>query len=125
MKSKSPQPAANKDSLDHVKDALQALAEFLTGIATTEKRDWALSIRIPPATHKGRRVLEPASSRTCHPAVYLKGVFSPFNWECEAPPKIFKDSVFVAYLTENENITPRVSPYSLIEFLYDEGKGAR
>ncbi len=37
MKSKSPQPAANKDSLDHVKDALQALAEFLTGIATTEK----------------------------------------------------------------------------------------
>ena len=44
MKSKSPQPAANKDSLDHVKDALQVLAAFLTGIATTEKRDWALSI---------------------------------------------------------------------------------
>ena len=45
--------------------------------------------------------------------------------ECEVPPKIFKNSVFVAYLTENENITPRVSPYSLIEFLYDEGKGAK
>ncbi len=45
--------------------------------------------------------------------------------ECEVPPKIFKDSVFVAYLTENENITPRVSTYSLIEFLYDEGKGTK
>jgi len=43
--------------------------------------------------------------------------------ECEVPPKIFKDSVFVAYLTENENITPRVSTYSLIGFLHDEGKG--
>ena len=49
----------------------------------------------------------------------LKGVFSPFNWQCEVPPKIFKDSVFVAYLTENNNITPRVSTYSLVEFLYD------
>ena len=43
----------------------------------------------------------------------LNGVFSPFNWACEAPPKIFKDSVFVAYLTENENITPRVSTEEL------------
>ncbi len=50
----------------------------------------------------------------------LKGVFSPFNWECEAPPKIFKDSVFVAYLTENENIAPRVSTYSLVGFLHDQ-----
>ncbi len=50
----------------------------------------------------------------------LGGVFSPFNRECEAPPKIFKDSVFVAYLTENERISPRVSTYSLIGFLYDD-----
>ena len=54
----------------------------------------------------------------------LKGVFSPLNWKCEAPPKIFKDSVFIAYLTENENITARVSTYSLVGFLYDQvGKG--
>ena len=52
----------------------------------------------------------------------LKGVFSPFNWECEAPPKIFKHSVFVAYLSENERLSPRVSTYSLVGFLYDRAK---
>ena len=53
----------------------------------------------------------------------LEGVFSPFNWECAVPPRIFKGSVFVAYLTENENITPRVSTYSLVGFLYDSITG--
>ena len=47
----------------------------------------------------------------------LKGVFSPFNWECKVPHKIYKDSVFLAYLTENEGISPMVSTYSLIGFL--------
>ena len=53
----------------------------------------------------------------------LNGVFSPFNWECAVAPEIFKDSVFVAYLTENENIAPRISTYSLVGFLHDKVKG--
>ena len=55
----------------------------------------------------------------------LYGVFSPFNWECEVPPKVFKDSVFVAYLTENETVSPRVGTYILIGFLYDKVKGLK
>jgi len=53
------------------------------------------------------------------------GVFSPFNPDCDVPPKIFKDSVFVAYLTENERLSPRVSTYVLIGYLYDKVKGLR
>lgn len=52
----------------------------------------------------------------------LNGVFSPFNRFCEAPPRIMKDSVFVAYLTENELLSPRVSTYVLIGYLYDKVK---
>lgn len=44
----------------------------------------------------------------------LRGAFSPFNWDCEAPPKVFRDSVFVAYPTENERLSPRISAYSLV-----------
>ena len=50
----------------------------------------------------------------------LHGVFSPFNWDCETPPKVFKDSVFVAYLTENQSLSPRISTYSLVGFLDDK-----
>ena len=49
----------------------------------------------------------------------LHGAFSPFNRECEVPPKIYMDSVFVAYLTENERLSPRISPSSLLGWLYE------
>lgn len=48
----------------------------------------------------------------------LGGAFSPFNPLCEVPPRILRDSVFVAYLTENEQLAPRVSTYVLVGFLY-------
>lgn len=54
------------------------------------------------------------------PYAGLHGVFSPFNWECESPPKVYIDSTFIAYLTENENILPRMSKYSLVGFLMDK-----
>lgn len=49
----------------------------------------------------------------------LHGVFSPFNEKSESPPKIFRDSVFVAYLT-NERLSPRISGYSLVGYLYEK-----
>lgn len=54
------------------------------------------------------------------PYAGLTGPFSPFNWHCETPPKIYIDTTFVAYLTENELIVPRVSTYRLVGFLSDK-----
>lgn len=42
------------------------------------------------------------------PYAGLHGAFSPCNWTLEAPPKIYIDNTFVAYLTENENISLRI-----------------
>lgn len=54
------------------------------------------------------------------PYASLTGPFSPFNWHCEVPPKIYIDTAFIAYLTENELISPRISTYGLVGFLSDK-----
>jgi actin-related protein len=34
----------DKDAIEYLKDTFQALSEFITGVASSEKKDWALSI---------------------------------------------------------------------------------
>lgn len=64
--------------------------------------------------------LSPHSIFGTGPYAGLHGAFSPFNSTCEAPPKVYVDSVFVAFLTENEIISPHISTYSLVGFLMDK-----
>ena len=42
------------------------------------------------------------------------GLYSPFNSYTITPPKIYKNSVLVGYLTTNPYKTPRIDPRSLI-----------
>jgi hypothetical protein len=44
MSDKSIQPADSKDSVGYLEETLQALIEALTGLAASEKKDWAFSI---------------------------------------------------------------------------------
>jgi len=42
---------------------------------------------------------------------------SPFNSFTSTPPKIFKDGEFIAYLTKNTALQPRVDPHWLLALL--------
>jgi hypothetical protein len=42
---------------------------------------------------------------------------SPFNPYTSTPPRIFQDDAFVAYLTANEALSPRVDPRALVGWL--------
>lgn len=44
-------------------------------------------------------------------------LLSPFNKFTSRPPRIFKDGEFVAYLTTNQTLRPRVDPYWLLAVL--------
>lgn len=47
----------------------------------------------------------------------LDGSMSPFNQRCTKPPRIMRGGSFVSYLTDNPNITPRISASRLVGFL--------
>lgn len=46
--------------------------------------------------------------------------YSPFNAYTHTPPQIYIGSQFIAYLTVNQFLSPRVSPYSLIAYLQSQ-----
>ncbi len=43
--------------------------------------------------------------------------FSPFNEHSSTPPKIYLEERFMAYLTCNDFLSPRVDPFDLVEWL--------
>jgi hypothetical protein len=47
-----------------------------------------------------------------------RGEHSPFNPKSEAPPKLYsKDGTFLAYLSTNEALTPRLDPATLVGWI--------
>ncbi len=45
------------------------------------------------------------------------GIYSPFNRVTSTPPKIILSGDFVAYLTANSSLSPRIDPYKLFEHI--------
>lgn len=75
MSKHSLERSSQKDSLDHVDDTYQALAEFITGIATSEHKDWALSIGYLLQRVRGRDFLRQLSKEV--KAYRAKGKIKP------------------------------------------------
>jgi hypothetical protein len=46
------------------------------------------------------------------------GIYSPMNPNTNTPPRIFRRGVFVAYLTVNRSLTPRLDTNDLLSWIY-------
>ena len=50
------------------------------------------------------------------------GIYSPTNPYANTPPRIFRRGVFVAYLTMNRSLTPRLDTNDLLTWIYAHNK---